>query len=375
MAIRYREKYGTWQVYYRDPATKKIVSRSYKTEDEAKKEDARVRYLLQYEPERLPKPAPKPSKAKVGEIYDNNQEEKPQTVGSLYLSYLREKQYSKDVLARQYSHLKKFLERFGNVPLSEVNEELLQEICDAIKSSGLHQTTQHTRLAFVRTLIYYGVRKKMIAPVRFPQIPAAAPDALVPPTSEELAAIYAAAAEHIKRVIVIGAYCGARVGPCELLQLTWADVDLSRKILRVHGSKKNKKSPYREVPIRESLVPLFRQWQAEDLAQGTQHLISYKGKPVKQIFHGWQNALRRAGITRRIRPYDLRHAFGTELVAAGVDIGTVAKLMGHSSPTMLLTHYQYVMDKQKREAVEHLPDLCMSQSDLDIQGTPESPRQ
>ena len=69
----------------------------------------------------------------------------------------------------------------------------------------------------------------------------------------------------------------------------------------------------------------------------------------------WRGALRRAGITRRIRPYDLRHAFATEAIAAGVDIGTVAKLMGHSSPMMLLKHYQHVMDSQKRAAIEALP--------------------
>ncbi|MBQ7584833.1 MAG: tyrosine-type recombinase/integrase [Desulfovibrionaceae bacterium] len=51
-------------------------------------------------------------------------------------------------------------------------------------------------------------------------------------------------------------------------------------------------------------------------------------------------------MNRRIRPYDLRHTFATELIAAGTDIGTVAKLMGHSSPTMLLNHYQYTMDVQ-----------------------------
>ena len=45
------------------------------------------------------------------------------------------------------------------------------------------------------------------------------------------------------------------------------------------------------------------------------------------------------------------------MVAAGVDVGTVSSLMGHSNPTMLLTHYQYVMDKQKRAAVEALPSI------------------
>ena len=32
--------------------------------------------------------------------------------------------------------------------------------------------------------------------------------------------------------------------------------------------------------------------------------------------------------------------------------------MGHSSPAMILMHYQYVMDGQKRAAVEALPELA-----------------
>ena len=34
--------------------------------------------------------------------------------------------------------------------------------------------------------------------------------------------------------------------------------------------------------------------------------------------------------------------------------GTVASLMGHSSPQMLLNHYQYILSKQKTEAVSKL---------------------
>lgn len=32
--------------------------------------------------------------------------------------------------------------------------------------------------------------------------------------------------------------------------------------------------------------------------------------------------------------------------------------IGHSSPAMILMHYQYVMDGQKRTAVEALPELA-----------------
>ena len=102
---------------------------------------------------------------------------------------------------------------------------------------------------------------------------------------------------------------------------------------------------------------IFQQWQLEDLEIGAQNLINFKGKKVFAIKTSWATMLKRSGITRRIRPYDLRHAFATEAIAAGTDIGTVARLMGHSSPNMILQHYQFVMDKQKRVAVEALPEV------------------
>ncbi|MCL2122936.1 MAG: tyrosine-type recombinase/integrase [Desulfovibrionaceae bacterium] len=80
-------------------------------------------------------------------------------------------------------------------------------------------------------------------------------------------------------------------------------------------------------------------------------------KPVGNIKSAWKATLKRAGISRRIRPYDLRHAFATQLIAGGADIGTVAELMGHSSPAMLFKTYQHVLTQQKKRAVEALPPL------------------
>lgn len=187
--------------------------------------------------------------------------------------------------------------------------------------------------------------------------PPAEYERIPPPSPEELSAIMAAAPPHIQRVIIIGAQTGARVGGSELFRLKWQDVDLVQGIIRIHGAKKNLKASWREVPIRESLIPVMARWAIEDKTANMDYLIHFGAKPITSIETSWRATLRRAGITRRIRPYDLRHAFATELIAAGTDIGTVAKLMGHTSPTMVLAHYQYVMDKQKRAAVETLPEF------------------
>lgn len=225
-------------------------------------------------------------------------------------------------------------------------------------SHQLKPVTVRGRLSVLRTVLRWCAAQGYREPLEFPALPPAHYERFIPPTPEELNAIMAHAAPHIVRVVVLGAQCGVRVGPSEMFGLTWDDVDLNRGVLRVHGAKKNLDAPWREVPIRESLIPVFRTWQDEDGSKGIPWLIHYRGKPVTSIKLAWPNALKCAGITRRIRPYDLRHAFATELIAGGVDIGTVAKLMGHSGSAMLLSHYQYVMDKQKRAAVEALPSLA-----------------
>lgn len=350
MAIRYREKYKSWQVYYKHPATKKIVSKSFKTKEEAEKENSLISYKLKYDRESF-----------LEEKKEEGQEEQPEqnsevvTVEQVYLQYLTEKQFSKLEVSRHFTHMKVVLKIIGATEISTITTKDLENVKSLLMQDDVSPATIHKRLSQLRTLMYYAAEKGYCDRIHFPKIPNPNYKQFVPPSQEELAQMVQAAPPHIQRVIIIGAYIGARIGECELFQLTWDDVDFSKNILRVHGSKKNANAQWREVPIRESLVPIFRQWQARDIEIGTNFLISYNGKPVKQIKRSWKTMLKNAGITRRIRPYDLRHAFGTELVSAGVDIGTVAKLMGHSNPMMLLQHYQYVMDKQKRNAVEILP--------------------
>ena len=67
---------------------------------------------------------------------------------------------------------------------------------------------------------------------------------------------------------------------------------------------------------------------------------------------GHRKAARRAGITRRITVYGLRHAFATESIRAGGDIRSVAVVMDHSDPSMLLKVYQHILESQMRAAVE-----------------------
>ena len=65
----------------------------------------------------------------------------------------------------------------------------------------------------------------------------------------------------------------------------------------------------------------------------------------------------RAGIERRIRPYDLRHAFATMCLDAGADLKCVAEIMGHADETMIVRYYRHTNATALRAAVNAAPGL------------------
>jgi site-specific recombinase XerD len=63
----------------------------------------------------------------------------------------------------------------------------------------------------------------------------------------------------------------------------------------------------------------------------------------------------RAAKVRPVRWYDLRHSFGSILMARGVDAKTVAELMGHKDVRLTLQHYTHPDAAARRAAIARLP--------------------
>ena len=347
MAIRYREgRASPWQCYWNNPFTGKRESESFNTEEDAKKHDSLVKHRLRFERESFRKEDTEQVEGSCG-----------LTLEACYLQYLKQKKFSKKSLQWQMDSMRTPLQKIGSKPINAVGFDDLVAIKSELEKQGVKPVTVRGRFSVLRTVLRWCMDNGFCEPIRFPKLPPARYEKFVPPTPEELSTIMHAASPHIVRVIVLGAQFGVRVGPSELLKLTWKDVDFSRKVLRVHGAMKNLDVPWREVPIREDNLYFFEEWKREDALNGVEYVVHYRGKPVASIKTAWRMTLARAGITRRIRPYDLRHAFATELLSENVDVGTVAELMGHSSPSMLWKHYQHIMNKQKTAAMQALPAL------------------
>lgn len=69
-------------------------------------------------------------------------------------------------------------------------------------------------------------------------------------------------------------------------------------------------------------------------------------------------ALDRAGI-RRVRFHDLRHSFASNLLAAGVDIVTVSKALGHANVHITLTTYAHAVPKPRQGASDRMAELLI----------------
>ena len=267
---------------------------------------------------------------------------------------------------------------FGRIQAHEISHEMLDDYVNMRlnskkrvflnKKSGpewkktdenIGASTVVRDIADIQAVLNFAVKRKLVPvnPLAHYERPSRDDEIIQPPSVEEVKKIIAASAPHLVRAVMISYYTGLRPGVAELFRLTWNDVNLIKKTILITSAKKGGLTS-RDIPItNDAFLEQLAQWRDSD--QGAGYIIQYKGRPVKSIKTAWAAAKRRAGIPkdRRLRPYDCRHAFATELLAAGGDLKSVSQMLGHSDVTTTLRKYQHVNMGLLKKTVSNMPDL------------------
>lgn len=175
--------------------------------------------------------------------------------------------------------------------------------------------------------------------------------------------------------IILAASSGARRG--ELLALRWRDIDLDRGRLSIERGivrvddrlveQGTKIHQSRRISLDATTVAALKahQLRMTERARAASAGISSGGFVFSGAVDGsssWHpdstsRAFRRicqqAGITG-VRLHDLRHYVATRLLAAGVDVRTVAGRLGHRNPSTTLNVYSHFVPEADRDAADEL---------------------
>jgi site-specific recombinase XerD len=148
-------------------------------------------------------------------------------------------------------------------------------------------------------------------------------------SQEEVARILTAPL-HLKTRALLMTIYAAGLRRSEAARLRVNDIDSARMTITVRQGKGQKD---RVVMLSPVLLQTLRQYWRHNKPK--QWLFPGKNpdQPISDndIFGVFHNAVRRAGITKKVSPHSLRHSFATHLLESGTDLRTIQILLGHRS--------------------------------------------
>lgn len=150
---------------------------------------------------------------------------------------------------------------------------------------------------------------------------------------EEESMLLAACPEWLKEIILFAVNTGMRKG--EILSLRWPQVDLDNRVITLLVTKNKEK---RSLPINETVYQLLKRKMEARKSSG---YVFPSGTGTKIISHNLSRSFRiareKVGLDD-VRFHDLRHTAGSRMAQSGVDIYTIAKILGHKTLTMTIRY-------------------------------------
>ncbi|MFZ7126378.1 MAG: tyrosine-type recombinase/integrase [Desulfobacterales bacterium] len=290
-------------------------------------------------------------------------EQQSPTFGELAQAYLTAKEGRMSDVSRSnlaYKLNAVILPQIGAVQAIRLTADHLDKYVIHRIGSGIKSTTIHRELSDLQAILNWAAssERRYIAanPVAGYKKPARDDAIIPPPTPAEIRRILEASPHHLVRAISLSYYTGLRPGAVELLSRRWHHVDWDSGTILIESASKGGPRA-RLVPMRPEFHHALDTWYRMDGKKEGAPIIHWHGKPVSSVKTAWKAAKKTAGIKRRLRLYDCRHAFASELLKGRADLKSTSELLGHSRTETTTRIYQHTTTAMHRTAIEHLPQV------------------
>lgn len=273
---------------------------------------------------------------------------------------------------------------FADLPLKAIRRSHVEAWVKAI-STQWAPTTIKTRFVIVRSVFRAAVADRVIS--ADPSVGVVLPRrrkaeaAMRIPSVDQVGLLLADADSNrvstrkgFRAYVALCAFAGLRKGEAAAVQL--GDIDFLRRQLAVSRQLQRDGSDYairppkygseRVIYLPDDLVTILSQHVAAHLddTDPTQWLFTVDDEPMYDNAITWRwRATRNAAGLPHVRLHDLRHFYASGLIAAGCDVVTVQRALGHSTATTTLNTYSHLWptaEDRTRHAAAGLMQQAMS---------------
>lgn len=240
--------------------------------------------------------------------------EEPTLIRDIYELYRAEKENRYSRLKYIWNCLEPY---FGHLRPDQVTRQLCK---DYISKRSVSDGTIIRELGALRAALRWH-NPNNGAIFHFPKTPPPRDRYLTRLELEQL--LNAATSPHIQLFIKLAICTAARKSA--ILELQWSQVDFTRGQINLGSGDGNKK---------RAIVPMntTAEYALEEAyhARLTDHVIEFKGKPVKDIKRSFASAVKKSGL-EDVTPHVLRYSAAVWMAEGGVPMSEIAQYLGHTS--------------------------------------------
>jgi integrase len=154
-------------------------------------------------------------------------------------------------------------------------------------------------------------------------------------TDNEYQSVLRNSPAYLRRIFVFIRFSGARPGESRTMEWPNVVADAGAVIFRKHKTSHITKQP-RRIPFNQTMVKLLA-WLKRHNPRGTKRVFlnSYnRGWTMRMLTDRFAQIREKACLAADVKLHGVRHTFATRAVINGVDIITLAELLGHRNVTM-----------------------------------------